>query len=113
MYDSLSSHKICFQRKMCEILEGIDCIEIYQDDIIIHGRTDDEHDRTLKLVLAALKKAGVKLNQSKCLIGVREMNFLGHHISQDGVLPDANKVKAIFEMNLLINGLKKTVKFGR
>ena len=94
----ITSASEIFQRKMCEILEGIDCIEIYQDDIIIHGRTDDEHDRTLKLVLAALKKAGVKLNQSKCLIGVREMNFLGHHISRDGVLPDANKVKAIFEM---------------
>ena len=57
----------------------------------------------MKLVLAALKKAEVKLNKSKCLIGVQEQNFLGHHISQEGVQPDPNKVKAVFKMKRSIN----------
>ena len=57
-----------FQRAMNTILNGLtwtDCL-VYLDDIIIFGRSLEEHNQRLEAVLDRLETAGVKLNAKKC-----------------------------------------------
>lgn len=65
------------------------------DDIIIYGSTETEHDQSLNEVLKKLKENNVKLNEAKCVKKVQQLNFLGHHLSANGIDADTEKVKAI------------------
>ncbi|XP_049269086.1 uncharacterized protein K02A2.6-like [Rhipicephalus sanguineus] len=51
-----------YQREMLRILEGLDGVSCLQDDIIISGKTNEEHDTNLRVVLKKLEDAGVTLN---------------------------------------------------
>ena len=48
------------------------------------------------------------LNRSKCVFSKKEVTFLGHRVSDKGIAPDPEKVKAITEMGAPIN--RKQVK---
>jgi hypothetical protein len=68
------------------------------DDILVHGRTKEEHDHRLDGVLKRISEAGLKLNESKCQFGQQELTFFGHTIGQDGYRPHENKVQAIADL---------------
>ena len=87
-----------YQREVSRILEGVKGVVSYQDDLIVHGRDQAEHDRRLALVLQRLEVAGLTLNQEKCEYSKPSVTFLGHIISKDGTSPDPDKTKAIREM---------------
>ena len=57
-----------------------------------------EHDKQLLAVLNRLEEAGLTLNREKCKFSWREVKFLGHILSQDGVHSDPDKVSAIVNM---------------
>lgn len=69
----------------------------YLDDIIVYGSTEAEHDGCLQFLLTTMKENDVLLNDSKCRIKVRELEFLGHKLSDAGISADYSKVKAIQE----------------
>lgn len=87
-----------FQRTMQDILAGIDGVECFMDDILLHTDGQKKHDELKKKVFQRLEKRGVKLNKSKCKFDKDEIDFLGHIISGKGVRPDPSKVSAITEM---------------
>jgi hypothetical protein len=91
----ISSAPEIFQRKMMETLEGLEGVDVYMDDIIIHGRDVAEHDQRLQSVMERLQSAGLRLNTGKCRMRQEKLHFLGHEISADGVRPDPAKVSAI------------------
>lgn len=78
-----------------ETLEGLEGVDVYMDDIIIHGRDMAEHDQRLQSVMEQLQSAGLRLNTGKCRMRQEKLHFLGHEISADGVRPDLAKVSAI------------------
>lgn len=80
---------------MLRDLEGVICLI---DDILIYGNTQEEHDERLLAVLTRLEEAGLTLNREKCEFSRREVKFLGHILSQDGVRSDPDKVAAIVNM---------------
>ncbi|XP_058816278.1 uncharacterized protein K02A2.6-like [Topomyia yanbarensis] len=84
-----------FQRIMTEMLAGIDGVIVYLDDIVVAGQTREDHDLRLKQVLSVLKENNAKLNTSKCLIGVNELEILGFKVSATGISPSDDKVLAI------------------
>ena len=94
----ISSASDIFQRKMEELLEGQNGVECYQDDIIVHRRTVEEHDSILLTVLQRIKELGLKLNKQKCIFRQSELEFLGHKIGRGGTSPHPNKVKAIIDL---------------
>ena len=49
----------------------------YVDDIIIAGRTKDEHDQNLKEFKQAAERTGIQLNHEKCKYGRTSISFLG------------------------------------
>uniref|UniRef100_A0A3B1ITQ0 Gypsy retrotransposon integrase-like protein 1 n=1 Tax=Astyanax mexicanus TaxID=7994 RepID=A0A3B1ITQ0_ASTMX len=87
-----------FQRKMKETLQGLEGVEVFMDDILIHAATMEEHDRRLEMVMQRIETAGMKLNREKCSIRQNELRFLGHLIDQSGIRPDPDKVKAIQQL---------------
>ncbi|GFU05307.1 retrovirus-related Pol polyprotein from transposon 412 [Trichonephila clavipes] len=68
---------------------------IYLDDVIIGGRTFEEHLQNIRKVLSKLSDANLKLNPSKCKFFQKEVNYLGHIISAEGVRTDPEKVSAV------------------
>jgi hypothetical protein len=95
----ISSAPEHFQRRMSDILVGVDGVVCMMDDILIHGRTKLEHDERLKIVLYRLQDAGVTLNTQKCRFSQSRVIFLGHRMNEEGIQPDPEKVAAIWEFH--------------
>ena len=91
----ISSAPEIFQRTMEEILHREDNVVCFFDDVLIHSATPEEHEVHLQKVLQKLADVGLKLNQDKSEFRKKEIEFLGHRISADGVRPDDKKVEAI------------------
>ncbi|UYV66095.1 K02A2.6-like [Cordylochernes scorpioides] len=85
-----------FQRVMSIILQGMNGVMCYLDDILIFASDSKTHDRILRLVFRKLKEAKVTLNKAKCVFGVPRINFLGHIL--DGIRPDPAKIEAVAKM---------------
>ena len=87
-----------FQRQMCKILGDSKGVVCMMDDILVVGNTKEEHDRRLEEVLNKLECSGMTLNKDKCEFGVKEVKFLGHILSGDGIKVDPEKERAIKDM---------------
>ena len=86
-----------FQRLMNCVLAGISpkqCL-IYLDDIIVFSQTFQENLQRLSNVLKEIRKAGSKLQGSKCKFPCKEVHYLGHIVSQGGISPDLDKLRAV------------------
>ena len=68
------------------------------DDVLKHGRTQEEHDQRLVEVLHRLQKEGLTLNKEKCKFSQTQVSFLGHVIDGSGIRPDPDKVTAIWNV---------------
>ncbi|UYV82781.1 K02A2.6-like, partial [Cordylochernes scorpioides] len=97
LHFGISSAPEVFQRKMSYLLESQSGVNCHMDDIVIWGATQEEHDERLRCVLGKLQDSELTLNKEKCIFSVKEIKFLGHLITERGVLPDPNKVQAIRE----------------
>ncbi|GFT22001.1 retrovirus-related Pol polyprotein from transposon 17.6 [Trichonephila clavipes] len=88
-----------FERLMETILGGLSyeaCL-VYLDDIIIVGRSFEEHLKYIRCVLQKQKEANLKLSPSKCHLFRREVTYLGYIISAEGVRTDPDKISAVKE----------------
>ena len=93
----LSSSSGIFQSFISQVLNGIENIVIYQDDILILTSDRNLHDKVLDEVLNALSKNGVKINVKKCKFYTSKVQYLGYIFDSNGVQPNMDKVKAILE----------------
>ena len=86
-----------FQRLMDTVLAGLqwDHCLVYLDDIIVVGRTFEEHLTALRLVLERLERAGLKLKPTKCHLCQSEVQYLGHVVSAQGVAVDPSKTDRV------------------
>ena len=89
-----------FQRFMDKVLCGLTFCYSYRDDLLIASTTSEEHLHHVRLVFERLSKQGVVINPHKCLFGVAELDFLGHHIDQNGITPLQDKVQAVCDFPL-------------
>lgn len=86
-----------FQRLIDDILkeELWEFCVAYLDDLIIKSNSIEEHKEHLKIIFSKLKSAGVKLNLDKCVFYKKEINVLGHIISNGYCRPDPERIKCI------------------
>lgn len=68
---------------------------LYIDDIIVIGRTENEHLQNLEAVFKLLRERNLKLNAEKCKFFQPEVTFLGHRCTPEGILPDETKIKSM------------------
>uniref|UniRef100_A0A7E4VZN6 RNA-directed DNA polymerase n=1 Tax=Panagrellus redivivus TaxID=6233 RepID=A0A7E4VZN6_PANRE len=94
----VASAPAIFQRMMETTLAGIDSVMVYLDDILVTGRSDEEHLHHVDQVLERLKTAGLKLRLDKCEFFMPEIQYLGHIVDASGVRPVPDKVKATVMM---------------
>ena len=55
------------------------------DDVLVHGRTAEEHDERLVRVLQRLEQAGLTLNEEKCKFSQSQVKFLGQVVDLSGI----------------------------
>ena len=80
------------------MLEDINGAEAIMNDILIAGKDKASHDAILKKVLQKAADYNLKLNFQKCKIGQTSVKYCGHLITQNGILPDPDKVQALSNM---------------
>ncbi|XP_052743759.1 uncharacterized protein LOC112047118 isoform X1 [Bicyclus anynana] len=84
-----------FQRLVHNTLKNLDFAFAYLDDIIISSDSKETHLKHLELVLERLNNCGLTINTGKCEFGKSELNFLGYHISTNGIKPSQDKSETI------------------
>ena len=62
----------------------------YLDDIIVFSSTWKEHLARLRQVFERLRHANLKLGADKCTFAAKEVNYLGHRVTEEGLLPDSS-----------------------
>ena len=68
---------------------------VFIDDILIYSRSQEEHSKHLRQVLETLRAEKLYAKFSKCEFWIREVDFLGHVVSKEGIYVDPSKIKAI------------------
>lgn len=106
----------CFSRLMTVALSGLNyesCL-IYMDDIIVFGRNLQNHNKNLQKVFERLRDSNLKLNPDKCEFLKKQILYLGHVISEQGILPDPDKTKTIenFPVPKTADEVKRFVAFA-
>ena len=94
----ISSAPEIFQAVMTEIFGGIEGCEIIMDDILIHGRTIQEHNSRLNAVLNRARENNLCFNSKKTKLARSEVDYHGHVITGEGLKVSREKVKAILDM---------------
>lgn len=89
-----------FQRFIHQVFQNLDFVFPYIDDILIASSSEEEHQEHLKLVFDRLNEYGLRINLSKSIFGVHELEFLGYLITPDGACPLPEKVEAIMKYKL-------------
>ena len=84
----ISASSDLFQMKVNEIFEGLPGVAAINDDILIYGHTRDEHDRNLRNILDRAQEKGIPFNPDKMKIGVKELLFFGHLVTDEGLKID-------------------------
>ena len=86
-----------FQKILSNLLSGILQVAVYLDDVVIGGRDPSQHDELLAQVLRRMSQARLRLNKRKCQLGLTQVTYLGHTISEQGIKPTQEKIWAIVE----------------
>jgi len=97
MLFDLSTAPATFQRLMHEMLEGMifKGALVSLDDILVYGKTLEDHDNILREVFRRLSQWGLKINPEKCQFHQDELVFLGHTINAEGIRTNNMKIKEI------------------
>jgi hypothetical protein len=68
---------------------------VYIDDILVSGRTFEEHLCNVRMVLERLREAKLKLSPGKCYLFQSQVGYLGHILSANGICTDPRKIEAV------------------
>ena len=88
-----------FERFIDYVLHGLHFCYAYINDLLIASRSPEEYKQHLRLVLECLSEHGILINPSKCVFGVEQLDFLGHHVDSQGIRTLDKKVQAIREFS--------------
>ena len=93
-----------YQRRQDQAIEGLPGVRSIIDDILIFGEgdTDEEaiidHDKKFRSLMERCRERNLKLNKDKLKLKLREVKFIGHLITNQGLKPDPEKIRAVMEM---------------
>ena len=89
-----------FQEKMSELMQDLDFVRTYIDDLLVLTKGSyEDHLEKLERVLVRLKNAGLKVNAKKSFFAREELEYLGYWITREGIKPLPDKVKAILKID--------------
>ena len=70
---------------------------MFIDNILVYSKDREDHDTHLRVVLETLRKEQLYAKLSKCEFWLREVSFLGHIVSKEGIQVDPKKIEVIIE----------------
>ena len=70
-------------------------VVVFIDDILVYSKNEEEHKEHLRLVLEKLREHQLYAKFSKCEFWLKEVGFLGHVISGEGIAVDTTKVVTV------------------
>ena len=83
-----------FQVNMSELFIGLDTVRVYIYDLLHVTKSSwTEHLTFLEEMFTRLQKAGLKVNARKSCFGTHKFDYLGYHVTRDGVMPVKRKLR--------------------
>ncbi|KAI3776397.1 hypothetical protein L1987_46178 [Smallanthus sonchifolius] len=83
-----------FMNRMCKpYLDKF--VIVFIDDILIYSKTKEDHEQHLRLILDLLKTEQLYAKFSKCDFWLKEVQFLGHVVNEEGIHVDPAKIEAV------------------
>jgi hypothetical protein len=95
-----------FQREMSmSVLGGLlgHGVELYLDDCIVYGATEEEFKTNLRGVFEGFQNHGITLNPKKCKFGLSSIEYVGHIIDQDGIRFSREKIDKVLDLLSQLN----------
>ncbi|VDI59163.1 Hypothetical predicted protein [Mytilus galloprovincialis] len=96
----LSSAPEEYQRRQDQTVEGLPGVRSIVDDILIYGEGDteeeaiDDHDRKFRALMERCRERNLKLNKEKLKLKLKEVRFIGHLVTSEGLKSDPEKIRA-------------------
>ncbi len=87
-----------FQSLIFRILQGLNFTFAYLDDVLIYSKDIDTHLGHLRQVFERFRQADLHLKKVKCDFFKKELQYLGHILSPDGIRPLPDKLSAIHDL---------------
>jgi len=89
-----------FSRLMDMVMRGLPNVITYIDDVLIHSPDVGSHWQHLQAALLRLRQHNLKLNLRKCVFAATRVPYLGHILTDQGIIPGADKTQALRETPL-------------
>ena len=77
-----------FQEKIYELFIGLYTVRVYIDELLhVTKGSWKKHLSILEEMFTRLQKAGLKVNARKSCFGAHKFDYLGYHVTREGVMP--------------------------
>ena len=92
------------ERRLTEVLEGLDNVAVVADDLLIfgcgnsHQDAEADHDKAMVALLERARQKNLKLNKNKLKFKEKQVTYMGHILTDQGIKPDPQKIAAIQDM---------------
>ncbi|CAH8542619.1 unnamed protein product [Schistosoma intercalatum] len=116
----LSCSPAIFQEVMNNVVSDLEGVEVYQDDLIVHGSNKVVHDQRLIALLRRLIEKNITVNPNKCSFCVSSFECLGYLVDGNGFRPDMKRLapltnapspKNLTELRSLVGALQYYSRF--
>lgn len=87
-----------YQKKVADMVQDLEGCESIIDDILIWGKDREQHDIRLKRVMDRIRENNMKLSSEKCEFRKSSITYVGHTLTDKGLQPDIEKVRAVQNM---------------
>ena len=93
----LSNALVTFQQLMENCLGELNltwCL-IYLDNMVVFSKTEEDHLTHFRAVFEHLAKADLHLKPMKCELFQKQITYMGHLVSEEGIQPNLKGIKAV------------------
>jgi hypothetical protein len=72
-------------------------VMLFIDDILVYSKNEEEHEQDLRITLQRLRDHQLYTKFNKCAFWLKEVPFLGHVISAEGIAVDSSEVQEVLD----------------
>src|SRR5436190_20619037 len=83
------------------VLRGIEGVDVFFDDVKITAPTDEQHIKRLRAVLQRFKEYDLHINKDKSKFMVSDIEFLGYHVTSEGITKSKHITEGIQNLSRL------------
>ena len=87
-------------------------VVVFIDDILVYSKDAQEHEQHLKIVLQMLREKKLYAKLNKCDFWLKEVSFLGHIVSAEGIRVDPTNIEAVVNWKPPLNVIEVRIFLG-